>query len=126
LARSFDYYVFPSVNPDGYVYTHTTDRMWRKTRIPGGSSCYGTDANRNFDFHWLEIGASTNPCSETYAGPSPFSEIESRLLANFLTSMSDKFDVYLAFHSYSQLLLFPFGHNNDHISNYDELLLTRC
>jgi len=24
LARSFDYYVFPIVNPDGYVYTHTT------------------------------------------------------------------------------------------------------
>jgi Predicted carboxypeptidase len=24
LARSFDYYVFPNVNPDGYVYTHTT------------------------------------------------------------------------------------------------------
>jgi murein tripeptide amidase MpaA len=24
LAQSFDYYVFPSVNPDGYEYTHTT------------------------------------------------------------------------------------------------------
>ena len=29
------------------------DRMWRKTRSPGGSGCYGADANRNFDFHWL-------------------------------------------------------------------------
>jgi len=122
LARSFDYYVFPIVNPDGYVYTLTTDRMWRKTRSPGGSGCYGTDANRNFDFHWLEIGSSTNPCSETYAGPSPFSEIESRLLSNFVTSISDKLGVYLAFHSYSQLLLFPFGHNSDHVSNYDELM----
>jgi len=122
LARSFDYYFFPTVNPDGYVYTHTTDRMWRKTRSRGSSTCFGTDANRNFDFHWLEIGASNNPCSETFAGPSPFSEIESRLLANFLTSISDKLDVYLAFHSYSQLLLFPFGHNSDQVSNYDELL----
>jgi murein tripeptide amidase MpaA len=24
LAQSFDYYVFPSVNPDGYEYTHAT------------------------------------------------------------------------------------------------------
>ncbi|GFG31000.1 hypothetical protein Cfor_07987 [Coptotermes formosanus] len=122
LAQSFDYYVFPSVNPDGYVYSHTTDRMWRKTRSQGGNRCYGADANRNFDFHWMEAGASSSACSETYAGSSPFSEVEARLLSNFLTSISDEFDVYLAFHSYSQLLMFPYGHNSDPVSNYDELL----
>jgi hypothetical protein len=44
------------------------------------------------------------------------------VLSNYLTSIADQFDVYLAFHSYSQLLLFPYGHNNDHVSNYDELV----
>ncbi|PNF39276.1 Zinc carboxypeptidase A 1 [Cryptotermes secundus] len=122
LVQSFDYYVFPSVNPDGYVYTHTTDRMWRKTRSQGGNRCFGADANRNFDFHWLEIGASSSPCSDTYAGSAPFSEIETRVLSEYLTSIADQFDAYLTFHSYSQLLLFPYGHNNDNVSNYDELL----
>ncbi|PNF39274.1 Zinc carboxypeptidase A 1 [Cryptotermes secundus] len=122
LVQSFDYYVFPVVNPDGYVYTHTTDRMWRKTRSQGGNRCFGADANRNFDFHWLEIGASSSPCSDTYAGSAPFSEIETRVLSEYLTSIADQFDAYLTFHSYSQLLLFPYGHNNDNVSNYDELL----
>jgi hypothetical protein len=44
------------------------------------------------------------------------------VLSNYLTSIADQFDVYLAFHSYSQLLLFPYGHNNDQVSNYDELV----
>ncbi|PSN45348.1 hypothetical protein C0J52_06533 [Blattella germanica] len=122
LAQSFDFYVFPSVNPDGYAYTHSTDRMWRKTRSPSSNGCYGADPNRNWDFHWMEIGASSQPCSETYAGSSPFSEIEAKSLSQYISSLVDKFDVYLAFHSYSQLLMFPYGQSNEHVSNYDELM----
>ncbi|XP_021942856.1 zinc carboxypeptidase-like isoform X2 [Zootermopsis nevadensis] len=121
LAQSFDYYVFPVTNPDGYVYTHTTDRTWRKTRSQSNSACYGADPNRNWDFHWMEAGASSSPCSDSYAGASPFSEIETRTLANYLRSISDTLLVYLDFHSYSQLLMFPYGHSQDHVSNYDVL-----
>lgn len=32
LLRSKNYIVVPVVNPDGYVYTWTTNRMWRKNR----------------------------------------------------------------------------------------------
>jgi hypothetical protein len=28
IAENFDWYVFPSVNPDGYQYSHTTVRIW--------------------------------------------------------------------------------------------------
>ncbi|PSN45347.1 Zinc carboxypeptidase A 1 [Blattella germanica] len=122
LAHSFDYYVFPSFNPDGYVYTHTTNRMWRKTRSPSSSLCYGADPNRNWDFHWRVVGASSSPCSDTYAGSSAASEIETQTLAAYITSIVDKFDVYFAFHSYSQLLLLPYGHSQQHVSNYNELL----
>ena len=39
----------PILNPDGYEYSWTDDRMWRKTRMPNpGSPCVGTDPNRNW------------------------------------------------------------------------------
>lgn len=34
LVNSLDWYIMPVVNPDGYEYTHTTDRFWRKSRSP--------------------------------------------------------------------------------------------
>lgn len=54
VAESFEWYIFPCVNPDGYEYTHTTNRMWRKTRSKrSSSSCYGVDGNRNFKYSWM-------------------------------------------------------------------------
>ncbi|KAF4531692.1 hypothetical protein B566_EDAN016620 [Ephemera danica] len=48
-----DFYFLPVANPDGYDWTWTDDRMWRKTRKPNpGSACIGTDGNRNYDYHW--------------------------------------------------------------------------
>ncbi|XP_072047243.1 carboxypeptidase A2-like [Amphiura filiformis] len=53
LLSYFDFYIVPVMNPDGYAYTWTNDRMWRKTRKPnGGSFCVGTDPNRNFATGW--------------------------------------------------------------------------
>lgn len=121
LAESHDWYVFPSFNPDGFVYTHTTNRLWRKTRRPYGI-CYGTDPNRNWEYKWMQGGASSMPCMETYAGPAPFSDIETKSLSEYITSISDKFYAYIAFHSYSQYLVFPYGHTRAHLENYDESL----
>ncbi|KAL6261804.1 hypothetical protein P5V15_006891 [Pogonomyrmex californicus] len=121
LAESNDWYIFPSFNPDGYVYTHTTNRMWRKTRKPYSLFCSGSDPNRNWDYRWNTGGASSNPCSETYAGSAPFSDIETKSMSEYLKSISDKYYAYLSFHSYSQLLMFPYGHTRDHLENYDEL-----
>ena len=42
-------YFLPVLNPDGYEYTHTHDRMWRKNRARYGE-CVGVDLNRNFRF----------------------------------------------------------------------------
>ena len=36
----------------------------------------GTDPNRNFDFQWATVGSSDQPCSETFHGSEPFSEVE--------------------------------------------------
>jgi murein tripeptide amidase MpaA len=53
IVDNFDIYIMPVMNPDGYEYTFTHDRMWRKTRSnPSGyaanSRCVGADPNRNF------------------------------------------------------------------------------
>ncbi|XP_623922.2 zinc carboxypeptidase [Apis mellifera] len=122
LAESHNWYIFPIFNPDGYVYTHTTNRLWRKTRKPYGLLCYGTDPNRNWGYKWMSGGASTNPCSETYAGSSAFSDVETKSLSEFISSISNKFSAYVAFHSYSQLLMFPYGHTKDHLENYNDEL----
>ncbi|XP_014486631.1 PREDICTED: zinc carboxypeptidase-like [Dinoponera quadriceps] len=120
MAESYDWYIFPSFNPDGYVYTHTTDRLWRKTRKPYGI-CRGTDPNRNWDYKWNTGGSSSFPCAETYAGSAPFSDVETKSMSEYMKSINDKFFAYISFHSYSQLLMFPYGHTKAHLDNYDEL-----
>ncbi|EDV94099.1 zinc carboxypeptidase A 1 [Drosophila grimshawi] len=123
LADNYNWYVFPHANPDGYVYTHTKDRMWRKTRTPYGS-CFGADPNRNWAFHWNEVGASNSACSDTYAGPSAFSEIETRSLSNYIASLKGKIQLYVSFHAYSQYLLYPYGHTKslpDNVKDFKQV-----
>ncbi|XP_060665821.1 zinc carboxypeptidase A 1-like [Drosophila nasuta] len=123
LADNYNWYVFPHANPDGYVYTHTTNRLWRKTRTPYGS-CFGADPNRNWGFHWNEAGASDSACSETYAGPEAFSEIETYSLSQYIASIKDKIQLYISLHSYSQYLLYPYGHTNelpDNVKDFEQV-----
>ncbi|CAG2053372.1 unnamed protein product [Timema podura] len=121
IADNFDWYIVPSANPDGYEYSHTTDRLWRKTRSEYNATCYGVDPNRNWDFHWGEVGTSPDPCSRMYAGPEPLSEVEIRGLSQYITSVAERLDVYISLHSYGQLLMFPYGFTDDPVDNYDVL-----
>jgi len=119
IAENFDWYVFPSVNPDGYQYSHTTNRMWRKT-VTNGTVCNGVDPNRNWDDRWNEGGASSDECSEIYAGTGPFSTVETASLSATITEL--KPTIYFCLHSYDQLLMIPFGHRQETAENYDELM----
>lgn len=74
------------------------------------------------DLIFLGGGSTNSPCSETYAGNAPFSEIETKSMSEYINSISDKFYAYLAFHSYSQLLLFPYGHTSAHLDNYNDMV----
>ncbi|KAH8381027.1 carboxypeptidase B [Drosophila serrata] len=109
LLRDYDWVILPVVNPDGYEYTHTNTRLWRKTRKPISASCYGTDANRNFDFHWGEVGASSYSCSDTYKGETAFSEPETQIVRDLLLGLSGRGKFYLTLHSYGNYLLYPWG-----------------
>ncbi|XP_061517622.1 carboxypeptidase B1-like isoform X3 [Anopheles gambiae] len=51
-AANYQWVVIPIANPDGYDYTKSTDRFWRKNRAPQTVVDIGTDLNRNFDYMW--------------------------------------------------------------------------
>ena len=48
----------------------------------------GTDPNRNWGHQWGGVGASKNPCDETYRGSNEFSEAETTAVKNYLTAES--------------------------------------
>lgn len=52
LSTAYDWIVFPVHNPDGYVYSFETNRMWRKNRGRHGLICIGVDPNRNWGYQW--------------------------------------------------------------------------
>uniref|UniRef100_A0A1B0CZA8 Zinc carboxypeptidase A 1 n=1 Tax=Phlebotomus papatasi TaxID=29031 RepID=A0A1B0CZA8_PHLPP len=122
IAENTDWYIIPVTNPDGLEYTKDVNRMWRKTRRPNsGSTCVGTDPNRNYAYNWMQGGASTNPCSETYAGPQAFSESETRTTTEWVYNNIQDLRVYVSFHSYGQYILSPWGHTTTSAPNYNHL-----
>ncbi len=101
-------------NPDGYQYTFDVDRLWRKNLrdndgVPGISSLDGVDGNRNFAEHWNydDEGSGTITSDETYRGPAPFSEPETRAIRDLVNVIHPKY--HISYHSFGQLLLYPFG-----------------
>ncbi|CAI4221970.1 unnamed protein product [Auanema sp. JU1783] len=121
--NKFDWFIVPEVNPDGYEYSRSTDRLWRKTRsrnVTVNRWCVGADANRNWGFRWGEAGANRQPCSNIYAGSSPFSEPEIRGLRDFLNWKVPQLIIYTSLHSYGQLLLAPWGYTAEKTNNFQD------
>ncbi|CAH0725664.1 unnamed protein product, partial [Brenthis ino] len=116
-----DWYFHPVVNPDGYEYSHTVDRMWRKNRAWYRGQCVGVDLNRNFSYGWGGKGSSDNPVNAFYRGPKAFSEPESCAMRDILVS-SIPFKVYITLHSYGQVILFPYAYRDELCPDYVRLL----
>lgn len=113
LLAELDWYFVPLINVDGYEYSHTNNRLWRKNRKPTSTgTCVGIDLNRNFGFHWGEGGTSNNGCSEIYRGTSAFSEVESQNLRDVMATVANQTKCYLTFHSYGQDALIPWSYDS--------------
>ncbi|CAH0042645.1 unnamed protein product [Clonostachys rhizophaga] len=111
--NNYDFYITPIVNPDGFVYT-STERLWRKNRqTRSGVSCVGTDINRNWPYQWTGSGSSSSACSEVYRGAAQGDTPENKALLAQLVSLNNARGVkfYLDWHSYSQLVLLPYGYS---------------
>ncbi|MBI5762960.1 MAG: hypothetical protein HZA51_05480 [Planctomycetes bacterium] len=111
LVNGMEFYIAPVVNPDGYVYTWTTTRLWRKNRRANAGGSFGVDLNRNFGYQWGfdNSGSSGTASSDTYRGTSGFSEPETAAIRDFLIAHPN-IKAYMDYHSYSQLLMWPWGY----------------
>jgi len=127
LLAVADVYAIPIQNPDGFAYTWTSsaNRYWRKTRRPNpGSSCIGTDPNRNFPPRWDgNDGSSGNPCSETFRGSSPLSEKETQGLSNLLATLGDKTVVWYDIHAYGAMFMSAWGKTNQLPPDYSPTMI---
>lgn len=110
-------WVVPMVNPDGHEFSRTSDRLWRKNRRPNSDGSFGVDPNRNYGYMWgtLNINTSSHvPSDETYVGPRAFSEPETRVMRDLISS--EQFRGVITYHSFSQLILYPWGYTSKPIA----------
>ena len=96
--------IVPVANPDGYAYSWTGDRYWRKNRRGG----FGVDINRNYSVAWGESGASADRASPNYRGEHAFSEPEALAMRTLFDGEAIR--AHIDFHSFSQVVLYPWSH----------------
>lgn len=124
LVNERELWFVPCINPDGYVYNQDiyedndgqTVGMWRKNKrdnnTNGSFDEYydGVDLNRNYGNHWAynDSGSSGDPWDATYRGEAAFSELETSAVRDFVLSRS--FRAALNYHTYSDLMIYPFGY----------------
>lgn len=65
--------------------------------------------------------SSSDPCSETYHGPHAHSEREVRAIVDFIRGHGNVKSV-ISIHSYSQMLLFPYGYKTAPTPDHQEMV----
>lgn len=118
-------------NPDGRKRAET-GLNWRKNTNEAycspTSNTRGADLNRNFPFAWGAYGGSSGvQCDLTYRGPTLTSEPETQAIVAYVRSIfadnrganlldaapSDTPGLFFDIHSFSQLVLWPYGFDAD-------------
>lgn len=113
-------WVVPMVNPDGHVlaeqgkdWRKNTDTSYGLTSFGYGPEGPGVDLNRNYGYSWdkAPAGSSKNPSHATFRGSAPFSEPETQAVRSLLSSR--KFTYALSYHSFSNVILWPWGYTHE-------------
>lgn len=116
ILDNTELYFIPCINPDGYIHNQTTNPngggLWRKNRLDNQDGSFGVDLNRNYGHKWGHdnSGSSPNTGSETYRGPVPFSEPETRAVKAFCEN--HEFEFILNYHTHGNLLVYPWGYSD--------------
>ncbi|KAH8857845.1 Carboxypeptidase A2 [Schistosoma japonicum] len=108
LLKHFQFFIVPVVNPDGYEYTRSKYRLWRKNRAQ-------TEVGN---------GASPHSCSETYRGSVAASELETQSIIKKLNILQKQIILYLSLHSFGQYILTPFGFSRYNYPPYYQKLVS--
>ncbi len=88
IVNNRQLWIVPMLNPDGFVYDGNGDynnrNNWRKNREPNWDGSFGTDLNRNYGWHWGELGYQGyfNPRREDYIGPYDTSDDDGDIRIN--------------------------------------------
>ncbi|WP_409484529.1 M14 family zinc carboxypeptidase [Arsenicicoccus dermatophilus] len=116
-------WVLPMMNPDGSTYDISGGKYqsWRKNRTKNADGTIGIDPNRNWGYKWgCCNGSSGTPSSGTYRGPSAFAAPETKAVADFIKSRRvggvQQIKAYMDIHTFSELIMWPFGHTNDAVT----------
>jgi murein tripeptide amidase MpaA len=107
VLTTFSIWIVPIVNPDGYVFSWTDERFWRKNRRDG----VGVDLNRNWGTAFGGDGSSADPESGNYRGVAAFSEPETAAVRNLVLAHPE-IEGHLDLHSYGQQVLYPWGYDD--------------
>ncbi|RWS19893.1 carboxypeptidase B-like protein, partial [Leptotrombidium deliense] len=103
LLNKYDFHFVPVLNADGYAYTWTKKRDWRRNRFPGTighGACIGVDLNRNFDPEHCKEGSTKNLCLPSYCGTKAFSENETIAIRDYVKELTKNqtMKIYFAMH----------------------------
>jgi hypothetical protein len=128
LLRTTEMWLVPVVNPDGYDSTFTPgNRLWRKNlrdNDRNGRITFsdGVDLNRNMPTRWFydDEGSASAPAAETYRGPAPASEPESRAIDRLLERGG--FEYLMNHHSAAEALYYGAGWQVDTPTPDDQVL----
>lgn len=121
LVDSRDIHIVPALNADGLEFDISTGKYqyWRKNRRDNRDRTYGVDLNRNYGFQWGTGGSSKRTNDETYMGPNAFSEPETQAVKKFIEAHPN-INVVLSFHTFSELILYPWGHKRGPMDSVDQ------
>ena len=110
LVDGGETWIVPLVNPDGLEYSIHVYRYWRKNRRANSDGSFGVDLNRNYGYMWGtdNIGSSPVPSSDVYRGTAAFSEPETDAVRRLFAGRD--FRAVVSFHSYSQVILYPWAY----------------
>ena len=139
LLDYFEVHILPQANPDGRKLAETGLYQRKNTNNTNGGDClaksydqFGTDLNRNSSFLWGGVGASTDPCAQTYRGPTALSEPETQAIQAYMAGIfpdqrgpgmddaapADASGVFITLHSYARAVLFPWGSTDSPAPNH--------
>ena len=142
LLNYNEIHILVMTNPDGHKLAEQGYYQRKNTDNANGGNCsvpptmsdqYGTDCNRNSNFHWG--GSGTDPCEEEYQGPTAVSEPETAAMQNYVLSIfpdqrgpgdtdpapPDTTGLLVTLHSYSDLVLWPWGFTSNPAPNATDL-----